>query len=91
VYPRCRAVAAKVIVKPPPTVPATESASVAAPKIIPTPAKKPTKASLKGVIMKKKSKSAPEVKAAPPDSTKAEQEHDDPSPDPKRRKVAVVS
>jgi hypothetical protein len=90
VYPRYRAVAAKVIVKPPPTVPAIESASVAAPKTAPAPAKKPTKASLKGVIMKKKSKSAPEVKAAPPDSTKARQ-HDDSSPDPKRRKVAVAS
>jgi hypothetical protein len=36
--------------------------------------------------MKKKSKSAPEVKAAPPESSKAEQERD-----PKRRKVAVAS
>jgi hypothetical protein len=91
VYPRYRAVAAKVIVKPPPTVPAIESASVAVPKTVPAPAKKPTKASLKGVIMKKKSKSTPEVKAAPPGSTKAEQEHGDPSPEPKRRKVAVAS
>lgn len=80
-----------MIVKPPPTVPAIESASVAAPKTAPAPAKKPTKTSLKGVIVKKKSKSVPEVKALPPDSTKVEQEHDDPSPDPKRRKVAVES
>jgi len=80
-----------VIVKPPPTVPVIESTSVAAPKAVPAPAKKPTKASLKGVIMKKKSKSTAEVKAAPPDSTKAKLEHDDPSPDPKRRKVAVAS
>ncbi len=90
-YPQYRAVAAKVIVKSPPPVPAIESASVTAPKTAPAPAKKPTKASLKGVIMKKKSKSAPEVKAAPPDSAKSEREHDDPSPDPKRRKVAVAS
>jgi hypothetical protein len=67
-----------------------ESTSVAAPKTAPAPAKKPTKASLKGVIVKKKSKSAPEVKA-PPNSAKAERKHDDPSPDPKRRKVAVAS
>ena len=80
-----------MIVKPPPTVPAIESASVAAPKAAPAPAKKPTKASLKGVIVKKKSKSAPEVKATPPKSTNAKEEHDDPSPDPKRRKVAVAS
>lgn len=80
-----------MIVKPPPTVPAIESASVAVPKAVPAPAKKPTKTSLKGVIMKKKSKSAPEVKAAPSDSSKAKQERDDSSPDPKRRKVAVAS
>ncbi|KAF8481139.1 N-terminal domain of NEFA-interacting nuclear protein NIP30-domain-containing protein [Russula ochroleuca] len=81
------AVAAKVIVKTSPAVPAIESTSVAAPKATPAPAKKPTKASLKGVIMKKKSKSVPEVKARP----KAEQDDDKPSPDPKRRKVSVAS
>jgi hypothetical protein len=79
-----------VIVKPPPAVPAIESTSVATPKTAPVPAKKPTKASLKGVIMKKKSKSASEVKASP-DSANAEQERDKPTPDPKRRKVAVAS
>lgn len=87
---RRRAVAAKVIVKTPPTVPTIESTSVAAPKTAPAPAKKPTKASLKGVIVKKRSKSAPDVKALP-DSAKAEKEHDKPTPDPKRRKVAVAS
>ncbi|KAI0002064.1 N-terminal domain of NEFA-interacting nuclear protein NIP30-domain-containing protein [Russula vinacea] len=83
------AVAAKVIVKTPPAVPAIESTSrsVAAPKTAPVPVKKPTKASLKGVIVKKKSKSVPEVKARP----KAEQDDDEPSPDPKRRKVSVAS
>jgi hypothetical protein len=91
VYLRYRAVAAKVIVKTPPPVPAVESASAAAPKSAPVPAKKPTKAALKGVIVKKKSKPAPAAKA-PPDSAKVkEAAHDDPSPDPKRRKVAVES
>jgi len=86
------AVAAKVIVKTPPTEPAAELASATAPKTVSVPAKKPTKGSLKGVIVKKKSKPNPEAKA-PPDNAKAEKvEHDDrPSPDPKRRKVAVES
>jgi hypothetical protein len=80
-----------VIVKTPPPVPAVEPASAAAPKTTPAPVKKPAKASLKGVIMKKKSKTAPDVKA-PPDGARAEKtEQDNPSPYPKRRKVAVES
>jgi hypothetical protein len=90
-YPRYRAVAAKVIVKTPPPVPAVDSASAAAPKTASAPAKKPTKAALKGVIVKKKTKPSPGAKA-PPDSARSEQSaHDNPSPDPKRRKVAVES
>lgn len=91
--PSYSAVAAKVIVKTPPAAPAAESASATAPKTAASmPAKKPTKASLKGVIVKKRSKPAPEAKA-PPDNAKAEKAgHDDrPSPDPKRRKVALES
>ncbi|KAI9457734.1 N-terminal domain of NEFA-interacting nuclear protein NIP30-domain-containing protein [Russula earlei] len=85
------AVAAKVIVKTPPAVPAPESASAPAPKTVSAPAKKPTKASLKGVIVKKKAKSAPEAKS-PTEIGKAEKvEHDSPSPHSKRRKVAVES
>jgi len=80
------AVAAKVIVKTPPPAPAVESASASAPKTASVPARKPTKASLKGVIVKKKTKSAPDAKA-PPNGARA----DNPSPDPKRRKVAVDS
>jgi hypothetical protein len=90
-YPRYRAVAAKVIVKTPPPVSVVESASAVAPKTASAPAKKPTKAALKGVIVKKKSKPSPVAKA-PPDSARSEQTaHDNPSPDPKRRKVAVES
>jgi hypothetical protein len=85
-----RAVAAKVIVKPLPPVPATEPVSATPTKTVSVPAKKPAKASLKGVIMKKKSKSAPEAKS-PPDSAKANKASDGTSPDPKRRKVAVES
>jgi hypothetical protein len=83
-----RAVAAKVIVKTPPPAPAAESASASAstPKTASVPSRKPTKASLKGVIVKKKTKSAPDAKA-PPDGDGA----DNPSPDPKRRKVVVES
>ncbi|KAI0257598.1 N-terminal domain of NEFA-interacting nuclear protein NIP30-domain-containing protein [Lactifluus subvellereus] len=85
------AVAAKVVVKsPPPAVPAAEPVSATPPKTALVPAKKPAKASLKGVIVKKKSKPAPEVKA-PLDSAKANEERDGASPDPKRRKVAVES
>jgi len=86
------AVAAKVTVKSSPPVPAAESVSTAAPKTAPAPSKKPPKASLKGVIVKKKPKTAPETKA-PRESTndKKEAHGDDASRDPKRRKVALKS
>jgi len=83
------AVAAKVTVKSPPPVPAAESMPIAAPKTAPAPSKKSLKASLKGVIVKKKSKTAPEAKA-PQESTK-EAHGEDASPNPKRRKVALES
>lgn len=80
-----------MIVKTPPSAPAIEPPSVATTKIGSAPAKKPTKAPLKGVIMKKKSKPAPNAKV-PPDGARIEKvEHGRTSPDPKRRKVAVES
>ncbi|KAI0307765.1 N-terminal domain of NEFA-interacting nuclear protein NIP30-domain-containing protein [Multifurca ochricompacta] len=78
------AVAAKVVVKSPPPVSTPESVSAAAPKITPVPVKKPPKVSLKGVIVKKKPKTASEAKAQRVD-------HEDASPDPKRRKVGLRS
>lgn len=79
-----------IVKSPPPAVPVAEPVSAAPPKIASAPAKKPAKASLKGVIVKKRSKSASEAKALP-DSTKANKERGGASPDPKRRKVAVES
>jgi len=80
------AVAAKVTVKSPPPVPAAETVSAAAPKPASAPSKQPPKAVLKGVIVKKKPKTAPEAKA--PRERKVAH-GDDASPDPKRRKVAL--
>jgi len=82
------AVAAKVTVKSPPPVPATETVSAAAPKAASAPSKKPTKASLKGVIVKKKPKSATEVKAP---QERKEAHGDGATPEPKRRKVTLES
>ncbi|KAI9460920.1 N-terminal domain of NEFA-interacting nuclear protein NIP30-domain-containing protein [Lactarius psammicola] len=87
------AVAAKVTVKSPPPAPAAESVPAAAPKPASAPSKKPPKASLKGVIVKKRPKTAPEAKA-PRESTNDKKEvhgNGDASPDPKRRKVALES
>jgi len=83
------AVAAKVIVKTPPPAPTVEPAATT--KTGSAPPKKPTKAPLKGVIVKKKSKSASDAKARPDDATTKKAEHSGTSPDPKRRKVAVES
>jgi len=60
------AVAAKVIVKsPPPAAPAAEPVSAPPPKAASAPAKKPAKASLKGVIVKKKIKICPRSESTP--------------------------
>jgi len=80
------AVAAKVTVKSPPPVPAAETVSATAPKPVSAPSKKPSKAALKGVIVKKKPKTAPEAKAP---RERKEAHGDDAPPDPKRRKVAL--
>ena len=79
-----------MIVKTPPPAPAVEPALAATTKTGSAPAKKPTKAPLKGVIVKKKSKSASDAKARPDGATTKKAEHST-SPDPKRRKVAVES
>ncbi|KAH9037294.1 N-terminal domain of NEFA-interacting nuclear protein NIP30-domain-containing protein [Lactarius pseudohatsudake] len=81
------AVAAKVTVKSPPPVPAAESVAATAPKPAPAPSKKSPKTALKGVIVKKKPKSAPEAKA-PQESTNGKKGA---SPEPKRRKVVLES
>jgi len=83
------AVAAKVTVKSPPPAPATETVSAAAPKPASSaPSKKSTKASLKGVIVKKKPKPVPEAKAPSESTTDKKEAHgEDASPNPKRRKV----
>ncbi len=90
---RHRAVAAKVTVKSPPPGPTTEPVSVApAPKSASVPSKKPLKASLKGVIVKKKLKTAPEAKVSRECTNNTKAAHrDDASPDPKRRKVSLES
>ncbi|KAN0135752.1 N-terminal domain of NEFA-interacting nuclear protein NIP30 domain containing protein [Lactarius tabidus] len=82
------AVAAKVTVKSPPPVPPTETVSAAAPKPASAPSKKPKppKPALKGVIVKKKPKAAPEAKAP---RERKEAHGDDASPNAKRRKVAL--
>ncbi|KAH9982429.1 N-terminal domain of NEFA-interacting nuclear protein NIP30-domain-containing protein [Lactifluus volemus] len=85
------AVAAKVIVKSPPPVPQTEPVSTTPTKAASAPAKKPAKPSLKGVIVKKKSKPAPEQAKSPSDGAESHKRSGDASPDPKRRKVAVES
>ncbi|KAH9064264.1 N-terminal domain of NEFA-interacting nuclear protein NIP30-domain-containing protein [Lactarius vividus] len=86
------AVAAKVTVKSPPPLPAVESVAATVPKPAPAPSKKLPKAALKGVIVKKKPKIAPEAKA-PQESTneKKEAHGDGAPPEPKRRKVVLES
>ena len=72
--------------KSPPPVPPAETLPAAPPKSTSAPSKKPTKAALKGVIVKKKPKIAPEAKAP---QERKEAHGDDTPPDPKRRKVAL--
>jgi hypothetical protein len=62
--------------------------SAAAPKPASAPPKKTAKASLKGVIVKKKPKIVPEAKAPLESTTDKKEAHgEDASPNPKRRKV----